>query len=261
MTKAKKTANKPIFAEWKEIEKFTHFVAEPKLDGMRCFMKKINGKLELVRDDGRSKTLQFPEIIANNDIPEGTILDGEVCIPIDKYRADFELISKRMNVTDSLKIRVRAKENPASFIAFDVIKYDSKDIRNFSYTDRRKILEDISIPRVDQIDILELKKKVKELEMEGMVVKNPNDSYNGKWIKFKNLEERDFKVIGITSVTRPISSLVLANQQGVEVGAVSYPSNRDMTINPIGKTAIVIYQVMQNKTQKLRFPVLKELRD
>lgn len=252
--------NKPIFEEWKNISKYSHFIAEPKLDGMRCYAIKNNGTLTLVRDGGSVKTSQFPEIIKSMNIPEGTILDGEICIKRNEFVTDFQAISKRMNLKDSLKIKLLSNKDPASFVAFDILQYDSKDITNFSLTQRKKILESIKVSKVESYDMLELQKRVKEFEMEGMVLKDPNGDYYGKWLKFKNLEERDFKVIGITSVTRPISSLILANEQGIEMGAVNYPVNRDMTINPIGKTAIVLYQVMNDKTQKLRFPVLKELR-
>lgn len=254
--------NKPVFEEWKNLSKYYGFIAEPKLDGMRCYAIKNNGILTLVRDGGSVKTLQFPEIMNTLKIPDGTILDGEICIKRDEFVTDFQAISKRINLKDLLKIKLLSKADPASFVAFDILQYDNQSITNYSLTERKKILESIKVSQVESYDMLELQKKVKEFDMEGLVLKDPNGNYNkGKWLKFKNLEERDFKVIGITSVTRPISSLILANEQGKEMGNVCYPVNRDMTINPIGKTAIVLYQVMSNKSQKLRFPVLKELRD
>ena len=254
--------NKPTFEEWKNLSKYEGFIAEPKLDGMRCYAIKENDKLKLIRDNGSVKTLQFPEIMSSLKIPDGTILDGEICIKRDEFVTDFQAMSKRMNLKDSLKIKLLSKNDPAEFVAFDILQQDNQDITNFSLTQRKKILESIKVSQVEAYDMLELQKKVKEFDMEGMVLKDPNGNYNkGKWLKFKNLEERDFKVIGITSVTRPISSLILANDKGVEMGNVCYPVNRDMTINPIGKTAVVLYQVMSNKSQKLRFPVLKELRD
>lgn len=253
--------NKPTFEEWKNLPKYQGFIAEPKLDGMRCYAIKENDKLRLVRDNGSVKTLQFPEIMNTLDIPNGTILDGEICIKRTEFTADFQAISKRMNLKDTLRIKILSKEDPATFEAFDILQHENQDITNFSLTDRKKVLENIKVSQVAAFDMLELKKRVKEFDMEGIVIKDPHGGYYGKWLKFKNLEERDFKVIGITSVTRPISSLVLANDQGVEMGNVCYPVNRDMSINPIGKTAVVIYQVMSDKSQKLRFPVLKELRD
>ena len=77
--------NKPVFEEWKNISKYSHFIAEPKMDGMRCYAVKNNGILTLVRDGGSVKTLQFPEIMNSLNIPDGTILDGEICIKRNEF--------------------------------------------------------------------------------------------------------------------------------------------------------------------------------
>ncbi len=248
--------NKPIFEEWKNLEKYQGFIAEPKLDGMRCYAIKENDKLRLVRDNGSVKTLQFPEIMKSLDIPNGTILDGEICIKRDEFTTDFQAISQRMNLKDSLRIKLLSKQDPATFVAFDILQHEDASILNLTLKGRKKHLEEIKVSQVQAYDMLELQKRVKEFDMEGIVLKDPYGDYHGKWLKFKNLEERDFKVIGITSTTRPISSLILANG----MGNVTYQPNMDQTINPVGMTAVVKYQVMKNKKQKLRFPVLKELR-
>ena len=248
--------NKPTFEEWKNISKYSHFVAEPKMDGMRCYAIKENNELILIRDGGSVKTLQFPEIMSSLDIPNGTILDGEICIKRNEFETDFQAISQRMNLKDSLRIKVLSENDPAQFVAFDILQLDGENISSLSLSARKKYLEDIRVSQVKSYDVTELQKRVKEFDMEGMVLKDPYGGYHGKWLKFKNLEERDFKVIGITSTTRPISSLILANN----MGNVTYQPNMDQTINPVGMTAVVLYQVMKNKKQKLRFPVLKELR-
>ncbi len=249
--------NKPTFEEWKNISKYSHFIAEPKMDGMRCYAVKDNGVLRLERYGGSIKTLQFPEIMSSLNIPNGTILDGEICIRRNEFETDFQAISQRMNLTDNSRIKYLSKQDPAQFVAFDILQLDGENISSLSLSARKKYLEDITVSQVKSYDVTELQKRVKEFEMEGLVLKDPFGGYHGKWLKFKNLEERDFKVIGITSTTRPISSLILANG----MGNVTYQPNMDQTINPVGMTAVVKFQVMKNKKQKLRFPVLKELRD
>jgi len=248
--------NKPVFEEWKNISKYSHFIAEPKMDGMRCYAIMDNGVLRLERYGGSIKTLQFPEIMSSMNIPNGTILDGEICIKRNEFETDFQAISQRMNLTDNSRIKYLSNNDPAQFVAFDILQLDGENISSLSLSARKKYLEDITVSQVKSYDVTELQKRVKEFEMEGLVLKDPFGAYHGKWLKFKNLEERDFKVIGITSTTRPISSLILAN----DMGNVTYQPNMDQTINPVGMTAVVKFQVMKNKKQKLRFPVLKELR-
>jgi len=255
--------NKPILQQWDKLSNYSHYIAEPKLDGMRCLLVKEDGNLSLVRGDGRIKTVQFPEIIdklENLNLANGTILDGEVCIQRSEFVSDFTAMSKRMNVSDLLKIRIRAKDDPASFVAFDVLQYDKEDLKNQPLIQRKKVLENINIDQVKPYDAIELQKKVIELEMEGIVIKSKQGSYNDKWYKLKNLTECDYIVTGFTTNTRPISSLNLADKNGTDMGSVTYQPNMDQTINPVGKIAIVEFQVMADKSLKLRFPVLKELR-
>ena len=76
--------NKPKSQKWDKLDNYLDYIAEPKLDGMRCLLVKQDDKLSLVRGDGTIKTIQFPEIIdklKKLNLPNGTILDGEVCIP------------------------------------------------------------------------------------------------------------------------------------------------------------------------------------
>ncbi len=257
------TVNKPEFESWDNIPKYSHYIAEPKLDGMRCLLVKKDDRLELMRDDGRKKSVQFPEIIdglENIKIPNGTIIDGEVCILTSELTSDFQSLSKRINLNDAMRIKLLSANNPASFVAFDIVQHENQDIRNVPLMERKNILEEIKVQQVKEYDINELAKLVKELDMEGMVVKNPNSSYSDKWYKFKNLAEYDFKVVGYNSKKRKISSLILEDMDGKDMGSVNYPSNWSQEADPVGKIAIVLVQVMKDKNQKVRFPVLKELR-
>ena len=211
--------NKPIILDWKNLPNYCEYIAEPKLDGVRCFAVKENDTLKLIRDNGSIKTMQFPEIISSLNIPDGTVLDGEICIQKSDLTADFHAISKRVNLKDSMKIKILSKRDPATFVAFDIVKHDTQDLTSYPYLERRRILEKLQVPTIKQYDVTELQKKVKEHNMEGIVIKNPTGDYTSKWFKLKNLAEADFKVIGTTSVTRKISSLVLADATGREVGS------------------------------------------
>ncbi|MFB5648461.1 MAG: hypothetical protein ACE5RM_03135, partial [Candidatus Nitrosomaritimum aestuariumsis] len=75
--------NKPKKKEWKEYSNYTDdkWIAEPKLDGMRCELRNLD-QVNLVRENGNVKTMQFPEIIraVGDSLPQETILDGEICL-------------------------------------------------------------------------------------------------------------------------------------------------------------------------------------
>ncbi len=96
--------NKPIKMSWDSYSNNSTFLAEPKLDGMRLQIVK-DDKLRLLRENGIDKTKQFPEVVNQiNNLPEDTILDGEICILENEFVADFQRLQTR-STTDDLKIK------------------------------------------------------------------------------------------------------------------------------------------------------------
>ena len=87
--------NKPIKMSWDSYSNNSTFLAEPKLDGMRIQVVKDN-KLRLLRENGIDKTKHFPEVLKQiNNLPEDTILDGEICILENEFVADFQKLQTR----------------------------------------------------------------------------------------------------------------------------------------------------------------------
>jgi len=258
--------NKPIKKEWSDYGKYSNFIAEPKLDGMRCELRNLD-QVRLVRENGHDKTMQFPEIIKaiQNILPQDTTLDGEICILENNLRADFFTLLTR-NTTDKLRAKLLAQRIPATFVAFDVLKLNGENMENKSYLDRRHALESLQFPELNvrlmpKFDPKELLPKVEPMDLEGIVLKNPNTSYRQDWFKFKFYHEDDFTVVGTTSEKRLISSLVLENTKGEAVGNVNYinyPQTEEMKKQVVGMKAVVRYMKTNGKT--LRFPVLQELR-
>lgn len=266
--------SKPFKEDWDDLASFASWIAEPKLDGMRSFMSISYEDIKLLRDDGKNKTLGFPEVIAkakSADLTEhaDTVIDGEICIMKSPLIADFPAMQKRMNLTNQLKIKLLSNKNPAQFVAFDILKFEGKDLTKEPFVERRKILEKF-IPKnpfdvVSQWKTSELLKIVKKKDLEGIVVKEPNSIYEHKrqesWRKFKKREEADYIVESFTSEKREITALELKDKDGNFVGRVNYtgyPQTEEMKKKLKGMTAVVTF--MKSKG-KLRIPVLKELRD
>lgn len=263
--------NKPKKKEWKEYSNYTDdkWIAEPKLDGMRCELRNLD-QVNLVRENGNVKTMQFPEIISavGDSLPQETILDGEICLldRENKLRADFQTLSPRFNLGDRLRIKLLSKRIPATFVAFDILKFKGENMENKSYEQRREALESITFPELNvslmpQFKPQDLLPKVEPMDLEGIVIKNKFSTYRQDWFKFKFLYEDDFIVVGTTSEKRLISSLVLENMNGEPVGNcnyINYPQTEEMKKKVIGMKAVVRY--MKTNGKNLRFPVLQELR-
>ncbi|NIS94941.1 MAG: hypothetical protein GTN97_03325 [Nitrosopumilaceae archaeon] len=256
---------------WDSYSNHSTFFAEPKLDGMRIQIVK-DDKTRLLRENGTDKTKQFPEIFNQlNKLPEDTIIDGELCILENEFVADFQKLQTRQTTND-LKIKLLSKSIPATFVAFDILRYEGENLLNFPLSDRKEYLKMINeivklgnlsnIQVIKQYDPNVLRKNIDQLKnAEGIVLKDPDGNYDNKWLKYRKYLESDFKVVGVTSEKRLISALELENDKGESVGRVNYtgyPMTNEWKNKVVGMTAVVEH--MQTNEGKVRFPVLKELR-
>jgi DNA ligase-1 len=240
------------------------FVAEPKLDGMRAIIRSHGfDEFELLHDD-TSKKIQFPEIIPQ--FQEGTEIDGEICIPIDKWSADWESFQKRIAVQNTQLINHYAKTIPVKFVAFDILKYKGKDLTDQPLKERRSLLSALILNTPQQnIDIIPqgnpdlMWKQVINKNGEGIVVKKRNGKYDDLWIKQKNWKEKDFIVSGVEE-KKVNWVLNLQDEDRKDVGNVTmtgYDRTPELKKTIIGMTAVIKYLGFGNK---LRIPILKELR-
>ena len=261
--------NKPKeHREWKQISKFSKYVAEPKYDGIRMLAEKINGQITIHREDSNIKNMQFPEVItALANMPDNTIYDGELCIldkssnELNPLRADFLKIGRRNLLKDQFKIKLLSKETPATFMAFDCLKFNGVDVMQETLEKRRTRIFGEGISKVEQYNPDELLSMIQKNDMEGIVVKDPNGKYSKEWFKFKNYIETDYKVVGINSLENPISSLKLENEKGEDVGSVNWQfrnpeqQSKECAEALIGMTVTVRHS-KEKSGGKLRFPVL-----
>jgi bifunctional non-homologous end joining protein LigD len=204
---------KPKQVTWDQITK--GWYVQPKYDGECNKLIIKNGKARLVRFEGREKTEFYPEIIeyANELDLHDMVLVGEICVLLDEYKASFPHIQLRMNTVDKDKQKKAMKDKLATFMVFDIEEYDGENLDNMNYKDRYKKLDGLfqstwigkisRIMTVNNLDPIEIEQDprvldwemfVKEHEMEGIVVKNPN--HTNEWVKLKNFDEDDFTIVG-----------------------------------------------------------------
>ncbi len=129
-------------------------VYEPKYDGIRAIVLVEAGPPPLVRlwsRNGNEKSAQFPEIVqalaawaATLDGP--VVLDGEI-VALDARgdAAGFQKLQGRINVSvpgyRSSAPAQTAEEQPAAFVAFDLLRDGDTDLRAQPLTARRAALE------------------------------------------------------------------------------------------------------------------------
>ncbi len=117
------------------------FLYEPKWDGFRAIVFRRGSDLFIQSRDLRPLDRYFPELrealLAN--LPPDCVLDGEIVIP-SPHGLDFDALQLRLHPAAS-RVAKLAKEIPASFVAFDLLSFEGRDVRTLSQADRRVLLE------------------------------------------------------------------------------------------------------------------------
>lgn len=117
------------------------WVAEWKWDGIRCQRIQRSHNVfiwsrgeELIND-------QFPELLNNASDIDNFVLDGEILVWSEGRPLGFQDLQKRLGRKNPGK-KVQ-KDYPVIFMAYDILEYDGKDIRDIPFSQRRNVLESI----------------------------------------------------------------------------------------------------------------------
>ena len=119
------------------------YIYEPKWDGFRCIVFRSGAEVELGSRNELPLTRYFPELVRalSEVLPERAVLDGEVVIA-GPAGLDFDALSQRVHPAES-RVRLLAEKTPASFIAFDLLAIDDRDLRQEPFHERRRLLESV----------------------------------------------------------------------------------------------------------------------
>jgi ATP-dependent DNA ligase len=116
-------------------------VFEPKWDGFRCIVFRDGDEVELGSRNERPLTRYFPEILdpLRASLPERCVVDGELVV-VTGDGLDFDALQLRLHPAES-RVRKLAAEQPASFVAFDLLAVDGESLLEVPLADRRARLE------------------------------------------------------------------------------------------------------------------------
>lgn len=196
---------------------------ELKLDGFRCLAYLDNASLDLRNKRNLCILSKFPELNEiNAHIKKRCILDGEVVV-MRKGVPDFYEVQRRTLLTDPFKIKMAAKQHPASFVAYDCLYYDNKEILLEKLWRRKEILSGLVLKETLRFATSRyiigqgtaLFQMAEQRKLEGVVAKRLESFYyQGKrtkdWIKFKRMADEDFIVAGYIQKGKNTYSIILA---------------------------------------------------
>jgi ATP-dependent DNA ligase len=117
------------------------FLFEPKWDGFRSLVFRGPSGVFIQSRDLRPLDRYFPELhdVLLDRLPEGCVVDGEIVIA-GRHGLDFDALQLRLHPA-ATRVAKLARETPASFVAFDLLAVDGRDVRREGQADRRRLLE------------------------------------------------------------------------------------------------------------------------
>ncbi len=115
---------------------------EPKWDGFRAIVFRDAAELEIGSRDKRPLQRYFPELlpVLCETLPERCVVDGEIIVAGPRG-LDFDSLQLRLHPAES-RIKRLSQEIPASFVAFDLLALDDRDLMSEPFALRRGLLEE-----------------------------------------------------------------------------------------------------------------------
>ena len=117
------------------------FLYEPKWDGFRALVFRGGDEVYIQSRDLRPLDRYFPELreALAAALPDGCVVDGEIVIATPSG-LDFDALQMRLHPAAS-RVATLARDTPASFVGFDALAVDGRDIRAMPQRERRTRLE------------------------------------------------------------------------------------------------------------------------
>lgn len=190
---------------------------EIKLDGYRAVAVKSGGAVTLYSRNKKILNKRCPYIVEPlRDLPDGTVIDGEIVALDDNGRPVFNLLQ---NFTSEAG-RIR-------YFVFDLLFYDNRDLTRLTLLERRDMLrslikfdhERVKISEFVEASAEEMLAAVREQRLEGIVGKQKDSVYepgkrSGAWIKHRVNLGQEFVIGGFTPSPHGLDAIIVGYYRG-----------------------------------------------
>jgi DNA ligase D-like protein (predicted ligase) len=230
---------------------------EIKLDGYR---------LEVVRSAGRTTIYSRRRNVLNQnfhyiasalkDLPDETVIDGELVALSADGRPDFNLLQT-----------FRSAESRIVYYAFDILIHKQRDLTDLPLSERRTILknviepgEHVALSEVSDRSASEMVRFIKSYGLEGAVAKRSDSVYQpgqrtGLWSKYRINLGQEFVVGGYIPSHLGVDSLVVGFYRGKDL---IYAARVRAGLVPATRR-VVFERIKHLKTPRCPFANLPEL--
>ena len=122
----------------KQIPPGMHY--EGKWDGFRAIIFRDGDEVVIGSRNEKPLTRYFPEVVRNvlAGLPQQCVVDGEIIIAAHGH-LEFDALLNRIHPAES-RVQLLAAQTPASFVAFDLLALDDRDLMGQRFEDRRNLL-------------------------------------------------------------------------------------------------------------------------
>lgn len=201
----------PMLARLAELPtKEEGWAAEIKWDGVRAIAYCRPGRLALQTRNLRDVTVQYPEVrrLSRQLGTLDAVLDGELVAFDSEGRPSFSRLQQRIHQTSEAVVRKRMKTHPVTYVIFDLLYLDGRNLMAEPYRRRRELLEGLGLagpswqtPAYSTGHAKELLAVSGERGLEGLVMKRLESAYSpgkrtGEWLKVKNVGRQEFVIGG-----------------------------------------------------------------
>jgi bifunctional non-homologous end joining protein LigD len=183
---------------------------EIKWDGVRVLGYADHGEWSMQSRRLEDVTARYPELapIAEQLADRAAVLDGEVVAMDEEGRPSFQLIQRRMGLTNPGMVTRRVRETPVDYMIFDLLHLDGRCVRKLPYPERRELLESLQLegprwhtPRQHVGGGRDLLEAARRQGLEGVVAKRLDSPYRpgkrtGEWIKQRIWRQQEFVIGG-----------------------------------------------------------------
>jgi DNA ligase D-like protein (predicted ligase) len=190
----------------------SEWIYEIKLDGYRAVAAKSDRDVRLFSRNNKSFNHQYPDIVkALGELPENTVVDGEVVALDESGRPNFNLLQN-----------FRSEASRIHYFVFDLLVYDGRDLTCLPLIERREIMRSVLRFKSGRIRIsdyveasaTDMLHAVREQGLEGIVGKRKDSLYepgkrSGAWIKYRVNRGQELVIGGYLPGTHGLDSVIV----------------------------------------------------
>src|SRR5437660_724195 len=131
---SKRVGELPVGGTW---------IFEPKWDGFRALVFRDGDEVLIQSRDDKPLNRYFPDLLEplRSALPHRCVLDGEIVI-VKNDGLDFDALQLRLHPAAS-RVNLLSQQTPSSFVFFDLLCHEDRDLRGEPFQARRRELESL----------------------------------------------------------------------------------------------------------------------